>query len=292
MPSAKRAREENQNDELIRCIADLKDEIKKMRKNGNTAKEEQEEVVVEIQETMDSEKRFTEIQKKIDEMKSAIEDIKVFLFQNSTGSRPFINQAAIMKALLAHGTTDFWKSKSPKEIAAELTTVQRSLNEKKCFEAANELQGLVEVAEMAREVIMLNASSATWIKKALDDAMSTVLCQGKEKRGQAIFWACIQRQMLEKMAEHERKAAAVKPKGEASSSGAADLPCRNCVKNGLSNQMHTITECSRRRNPCRLECAFCPQDPSTKEFPCHWRDDCPVLRRRERANASRSGFYR
>lgn len=293
MPGAKRNREDIKNDELIQSLSDLKEEIKKMRRSNNESKKEKEEVVVELQETMDVEKSILDMQKKMEEMTSAIEEIKIFIFQNSTGARPFINQQTIMKAMLAHGTTEFWKSKNPKEIAAELTTVQRNLNEKKNFEAANELQGLVEVAEMAREVIMLNASAASWIKKALDDALATVLCQGKEKRGQAIFWACIQRQMLEKIAEQERRTSAAKAKTESTSSGLAEIPCRNCIKNGLQGQLHTVSECAKRRNPCRLECAFCPQDPNTKEFPCHWRDDCPVLRRRERNNTSRnSGFYR
>lgn len=198
-----------------------------------------------------------------------------------------------MKAMLAYGTTEYWKSKGPKELAAELTTVQCTLNEKKNFEAANELQGLIEVAEMAREVIMVNAAVSSWIKKTLDDAIGTVLCQGKEKRRQAIFWTCIQRQIIEKVAEQDKKSSYTKPKTESSSSGAAELPCRNCIQNGLQNQMHTVSECAKRRNICRLECAYCPQKPITKEFPSHWRDDCPVLRRRERTSSSRnSGFFR
>lgn len=146
---------------------------------------------------------------------------------------------------------------------------------------------------MAREVVLLNSNASTWIKKALDDAIGTVLCLGKERRGQAIFWQCVQRQLVEKVAEHGQKTSSYKSKNDSSSSGAADIPCRNCIKNGLQNQYHTVTECARRKNPCRLECAFCIQDPITKEFPCHWRDDCPVLRRRERTNSTRNtGFSR
>lgn len=291
MPSAKRVRESNNNDELIRSLADLKSEIKKLRRANINEKDEQEEVVVEIKENFDAEKRFIEMEKKMNDMATAIQDIKEFLFQNATGARPFINQQAIMKAMLSYGTSDYWKSKAPKELAAELTTVQRSLNEKKQFEAASELQGLVEVAEMAREVVLLNSAASGWIKKALDDAIGTVLCLGKEKRGQAIFWQCVQRQLIEKVAEQEKKASIIKPKNESSSSGAAEIPCRNCIKNGLHNQFHTVSECAKRKNPCRIECAFCTQDPSTKEFPCHWRDDCPTLRRRERSNATRNFGY-
>lgn len=293
MPSSKRNREEFNNEDLIRSLLDLKNEIKKMKQSNIEKKDEEQEVVVEINESTETDKRFSEMKKKMDEMSSALEEIKIFIFQNSTGARPFINNTAITKAMLTYGTTEFWKSKGPKDLAHELTTVQRSLNEKQQFEAANELQGLIEVAEMAREVILLNATSATWLKKALDDALGTVLCQGKEKRGQAIFWACIQRQMLERLAEQERRSSSTKPKIESSSSGAAEIPCRNCIKNGLQGQMHTVTECSKRRNPCRLECAYCPQDPVSKDFPCHWRDDCPVLRRRERNNFTRNnGFSR
>lgn len=291
MPTNKRDRQENKNDELLRTLEELKGEIKKMRKSNVESKAETENIVIELPENFNTEKELKDVQKKINEMSQSIDEIKEFLFQNATGSRPFINQQLIMKAMLAHGTTEYWKSKGPKDLASELTTVQRSLNEKKNFEAANELQGLVEVAEMTREVIMVNPAASSWIKKALDDAIGTVLCQGREKRGQAIFWACIQRQILEKVAENERKTSNTKTKTESTSSGAAEIPCRNCIKNGLTNQMHTVTECSKRRNPCRLECAFCPQDPNTKEFPCHWRDDCPVLRRRERTSSSRNFGY-
>lgn len=291
MPTSKRSRESNNNDELLKSLVDLKNEIRKIQRLNKEDKEEEEQVVVEIKESFDAEQQFKELRKKMEEMERAIQDIKEFLFQNSTGARPFINQQAILKAMLNYGTSDYWKSKAPKDLAAELTTVQRSLNEKKQFEAANELQGLVEVAEMAREVVLLNSSASTWIKKALDDAIGTVLCLGKEKRGQAIFWQCVQRQLIEKVAEQGQKTSIVKSKAESSSSGAADIPCRNCIKNGLQNQFHTVTECSKRKNPCRLECAFCVQDPVTKEFPCHWRDDCPVLRRRERSSSTRySGF--
>lgn len=291
MPTSKRSRESNNNDELLKSLVDLKNEIRKIQRLNKEDKEEEEQVVVEIKESFDAEQQFKELRKKMEEMERAIQDIKEFLFQNSTGARPFINQQAILKAMLSYGTSDYWKSKAPKDLAAELTTVQRSLNEKKQFEAANELQGLVEVAEMAREVVLLNSSASTWIKKALDDAIGTVLCLGKEKRGQAIFWQCVQRQLIEKVAEQGQKTSIVKSKAESSSSGAADIPCRNCIKNGLQNQFHTVTECSKRKNPCRLECAFCVQDPVTKEFPCHWRDDCPVLRRRERSSSTRySGF--
>lgn len=293
MPPSKRNRDDEETRELLRGIAELKNEIKKMRKENSETKHQQEEVVVEITEAFDAEKSFNEMKMKMDEMSAALGEVQEFLFQNATGARPFINQNAIMKAMLAYGSAESWKSKAPKELAAELTTVQRALNEKKQFDAANELQGLVEVAEMAREVVLVNSSASNWIKKALDDAIGTVLCLGKEKRGQAIFWTCIQRQIIEKVAEQDKKATAIKPKSESSSSGAAEIPCRNCIKNGLQNMMHTVTECAKRRNPCRLECAFCPQDPTTKEFPCHWRDECPVLRRRERNNSTRnSGFNR
>lgn len=293
MPPSKRDRSDDHSKELLRGIADLKDEIKKMRKNNSASSKEKEEVVVELQEEFNAEKSFIELQAKVEIMSAALGEVQDFIFQNTTGARPFINQNAIMKAMLAFNSVDSWKSKSPKDLAAELTTVQRNLNEKKLFEAANELQGLIEVAEMAKEVILVNSSASVWLKKALDDAIGTVLCLGKEKRGQAIFWACIQRQMIEKMAEHEKKTTSFKPKSESSSSGASELPCRNCIKNGLQNQLHTVSECAKRKNPCRLECAYCPQDPTTKEFPCHWRDDCPVLRRRERYNANRNnGFNR
>lgn len=54
MPSAKRAREENGNEELIRSLAKLKNEIKKMRKGSNELNEEKEEVIVELHETLDA----------------------------------------------------------------------------------------------------------------------------------------------------------------------------------------------------------------------------------------------
>lgn len=292
MPPQRRSREENDSDDLLRNLADIKREIKKLRSSKNEAKEEKQEVVIELPETFDFDKKIKEMQEKLEVLSNDLLEFKEFLFQHATGARPFIHNQAIMKAMLNHGSADSWKAKAPKELAGELTTVQRSLNEKKEFEAASELQGLVEIAEMAREIVMMNASASTWIKRALDDAIGTVLCLGKEKRGQAIFWACIQRQIVEKVAEQEKKPSITKPKGESSSSGMAEIPCRNCVKNGLYNQMHTVSECARRRNPCRLECAYCPHDAVTKEFPCHWRDDCPAIRRRERASSSRNGFFR
>lgn len=292
MPTSKRNRDEKSNDEIIRGLEDLKREMKKLRESNKEANDNNEEVVIELPESLDSEKKIKELHDKIDGVASDLQEVKDFLFQHATGARPFINHQAIMKGMLNHGNADYWKNKAPKELASELTTVQRALNEKKEFEAASELQGLVEIADTAREIVMLNANASTWIKRALDDAIGAVLCLGKEKRGQAIFWACIQRQILEKVAEQDKKPSNTKPKSESSSSGMAEIPCRNCVKNGLQNQMHTVSECARRRNPCRLECAFCPQDPVSKEFPCHWRDECPLIRRRERANNLRNGFYR
>lgn len=292
MPPSKRNREEKNYDDLLLGLSELKREMKKLRSSNNETKQEKEEVVIELPDNNESEKNLKELQLKVEALAKDLQETKEFIFQHATGARPFIHNQTIMKAMLNHGNAENWKNKAPKDLAAELTTVQRSLNEKKEFEAASELQGLIEVAEMAKEVVMLNTTTSSWIKRALDDAIGTVLCLGKEKRGQAIFWQCLQRQILEKVAEQDKKPIINKPKIDSSSSGFAEIPCRNCVKNGIYNQMHTVTECSKRRNPCRLECAYCPQDPVTKEFPCHWRDDCPMLRRRERATSSRNGYFR
>lgn len=292
MSPKKRNREENDSNDLMRSLQDIRDEIRKMQRKNNDTDEATEEVGVEITENDDIEKRLNRLQEKLDATAAALEEVQDFVFQNATGARPFIHQQKIMEAMLTFGSPDKWKGKAPRDLASELTTVQRALNEKKEFAAANELQGLVEVAETAREIIMLNPSAASWIKKALDEAIGTVLCQGKEKRGQAILWTCLQRQLIEKVAEHERQGS-TKVKSTSSSSGQAELPCRNCIKNGLQNQMHTVAECAKRRNSCRIECAFCQQDPATKEFPCHWRDNCPTLRKWERESASRNfGFNR
>lgn len=285
---APRKRETSSNDsaELLRGIQDIRNEIKRIRREKPEEKRAMEEVVVELSDENEMRQRIESLEAKMEKLASSLAEVKDFLFQSTTGSRPFIYHEQIKEAMLASGSAERWKGKSPKDLAADLMTVQRALNEKKEFAAATELQGFVEIAEFGREVAIVNPTAGPWITKGLEDATGAVLCLGKERRGQTILWACLQRELLERFAEQERKSGNKSKKQSAGSGSGVNIPCQNCTKNGLYNVMHSISECAKRRNPCRLECRLCPPEPGTYAIPCHWRRDCPSIQRQEQESSS------
>lgn len=285
MSPHKRERKPNESAELIRGINDIRNELKKIRRDNPKEDEAKEEMFIELHEQNEFGKRIDDLESKVGIMTTAIAEIKDFIFQNTTGARPFIHNERIKEAMLEQVSADRWKLKQPRELAADLMTVQRALNERREFAAANELQGLVEIAEVGREIVIMNPTAISWIGKGLEDAIGAVLCQGRERRGQSIFWECLQRQIIEKFAEQERKSN-YKIKTQTPSNGTVNIPCQNCTKNGLLNVMHSVSECAKRRNPCRLECRLCPPEQGTNAIPCHWRMDCPTLQRQEQKSSS------
>lgn len=291
MGPRKREREESNNAELLRGINDIREEMKRMRRGKRDEEEANQEIIVDLSEEDENTKRIENLEAKVKKLAAGMAEVKDFLFQNTTGSRPFIYHEQIKEAMLANGSAERWKGKSPKELAADLMTVQRALNERKEFAAANELQGFVEIAEFSREVAIVNPTAGPWIAKGLEDATGAVLCLGRERRGQTILWQSLHRELLEKFAEQERKSS-YKTKGQSANGDRVSIPCQNCTKNGLYNVMHSIAECAKRRNPCRLECRLCPPEQGTYAIPCHWRQDCPTLQRQEqRSSSSRSGGW-
>lgn len=64
--------------------------------------------------------------------------------------------ALAQETMLANGFAECWKLKAPRELAVELMTVQRALNENREFAVANGLQGFIEIAEAYREVVLVN----------------------------------------------------------------------------------------------------------------------------------------
>lgn len=284
MAPSKRNKSETESTELLRNIQDIRNELKRLRRENVREEKAKDDIIVNLSEAPDLEERFDNLSAKVKEMATSLDEVKDFLFQNATGARPFIYQNTIKEAMLEFGTAERWKAKCPRELVQDLTTVQRALNEKREFTAANELQGFVEVAEVGREVVIINPMAETWINKGLQEATATVLCQGRERRGQAIFWSCLQRQLIDKLAEQEKKL--INKFKSAKSSGEVAIPCQNCTKNGLFNVMHSIAECAKLKNPCRLECRQCPPEPGTGAIPCHWRQDCPGLRKADQKSSS------
>lgn len=134
---------------------------------------------------------------------------------------------------------------------------------------------------------MVNPAAHAWIKKGLEDAISAVLRRGKNRRGQEMLWGCLNKQLLKKFAETKGKST------ETTKTQKAEYPCPNCIKGRKNNQMHTLIECFKLGNTCNLECRSCPCIPGTNNYPCHWRETCPTLRKREYNSSSRnSGFTR
>lgn len=205
MAPRKRERSSKENDEILRGLEDIRNEMKRIRWEKPEEERATEEVVVDLSEDDEIRKRLDSLEAKVKKIAASLADVKEFIFQNTTGSRAFIHHDQIKEVMLAIGSAERWKGKSPRDIAADLMTVQRTLNEKKEFAAANELQGFVEIAEFSPEVAIVNPTAGSWISKGLEDATWAVLCQGKERRGQTILSACLQRELLEKFAEQERK---------------------------------------------------------------------------------------
>lgn len=208
--------------------------------------------------------------------------------QMATGATPFFEQDTIQEAMLNMHSADKWKSLSIKDMVTDLTTVQNRLNGDKKFKAAEEFHALIEVIEVAREISNVTPTAISWLKKAADDAVGICLRLGRDQRGQPIFWNCLVKQLEDKMAT----------KGSGSGSGASsssnppvEFSCQNCTKGGHLNQMHSLAECARMKNPCRMECRYCPMDMETNAFPCHWRENCPNYRKRERNYAYKNISY-
>lgn len=200
----------------------------------------------------------------------------------------------IMEAMLGECSLEKWKGKSLTDLLEDLATVQTKMNEARQFAAAIEFQGLIEIVEVANRINTTQNASAPWLKKAVDDMLGIALKTGRKRRGQTLLWSGFTKQLLERMAEIERMTAMRnKPATSGSNSPIVEIfPCQNCMKGGLLNQMHTITECSKRGNVCRLECRSCPLDPNTGVAPCHWRAACPNWRKRERSFTYKNFDYK
>lgn len=192
--------------------------------------------------------------------------------------------------MLAQGNAESWRAKTIEELPASLATAQTSLNEARQFEAAKEVQAFIEIAEAAREVILVTPLASSWVKKGLEDAMGTVLRFGKEKKGQPVLWTSLQKFHIKRFADSEKECNIAKTKAatEPPKAKKAEFPCTNCAKAGKEGIMHTLTECAQAGNACLLECRNCPTEAGTKNAPCHWREFCPMLKKRNRDTAFRS----
>lgn len=159
MAPRKRSKEESESSELLRSLNDIRNEIKRLKHGDDQKPNATDEVFVDLSENNESEERIEKIAAKTKEIAESLEEVKEFIFQNATGSRPFIYQNTIKEAMLDFGSAERWKAKCPRELVQDLITVQRALNEKKEFVAANELQGFVEVAEVGRDVVKTLSTS-------------------------------------------------------------------------------------------------------------------------------------
>lgn len=294
MSSRKRAKKDNDNDALLRGLNSLRDEIRKIHgKKDEQSTEKEDELEVVVEETT-LENQMHKLQGEVRAVKESIKEVKSFIFENTTGAVAFINQAQIREAMLDETTAENWKSKQIDDFPSAFATVQRALNEEKEFDAAKEMQGIIEVAEVVREINLVNPTAAPWLKKGMDEAIGVVLRMGKERKGQSIFWGCLAKHLIKRFAEKEKddKAAKTKPV-EPPKEKKAEYPCPNCIKSGKPNMMHTLADCARMGNPCKLECRSCPCEPGTNNYPCHWNSSCPNARKRDRSSSSRNpGYFR
>lgn len=133
--------------------------------------------------------------------------------------------------MLELGSADAWKSKSIEELAWGLSTAQLQLNEEQSFEVARELQGFIEITEAAREIILVTPTATSWVKKGLEEATGSVLRHGRERKGQALLWTCLQKHLTKKFAEREKEIIQMKGKPtEPPKQSRAEFPCANCIK--------------------------------------------------------------
>lgn len=289
MQSRKREKPKENENAMVTGLNALREEIRKMQKTIGGEKKAIEEEMDIVLEEAPLETEVRKLKEEVRELTTKFNDLKEFVFENNTGARAFIQQDEIKEAMLEIGSADFWKNKAVEELPAGLSMGQTMLNETRCFSAAKELQGLIEVAEAAREVVLVAPAAAPWIKKGLEDATGTVLRTGKERKGQGVFWLCLQKHLIKRMADKEKEATSIKGKAsEPAKTSKAEFPCINCFKAGKPNQLHTLVECAKAGNTCWLECHNCPIDIETNSVPLHWRERCPTLRKRDRSSSSRN----
>lgn len=289
MPSRRELQRSEENAAVLAGLTALRDEMRQLRAATGLAKPEEEE---EIQIVLDETTLEREVKRQKTELKEIadnLKELKEYIFESSTGARAFVNQRIIKEKMLELGSAESWKNKTIEDLPGGLSTVQTLLNESRNFDAGKELQGFIEIAEIARETVLVTPAATHWIKKGIDEALGTVLRLGKERKGQPTLWACMTKHHLKRYAENEKEAGVSKPKAlEPPKQKKAEFPCLNCAKAGKPGLMHTLTECARLGNACSLECRNCPAEAGTNNPPCHWREFCPTLRKRERTGASRS----
>lgn len=291
MTSRKNVRAREENSAVLEGINALRDEIKRLRKGTEEEKKRKEDDMEVVLDVTPLETEVEKLKEEIRELNEKVKEIKTFMLDYAMGARAFFNQQKIKETMLELDTPDAWKKKSIEELAWGLSTAQLQLNEEQSFEAARELQGFIEITEAAREVILVTPTATSWIKKGLEEATGAVLRHGRERKGQALLWTCLQKHLTKKFAEREKEIIQMKGKNTEPppKTNKAEFPCANCVKAGRPNQMHTLAECARFGNTCLLECRNCPIEPGSSEGPCHWREKCPYLRKRERSSGSKTG---
>lgn len=199
-----------------------------------------------------------------------------------TGGKPFMEQDTILNAMQKEATDKEWKSKTVRDLASDIRTVMNKLHGQANTDAARELSGLLEVVEAAEGITIARSGSTAWIRKGLEDAVSIVLRLGREHRGHPVLWGCLVKQLLDRVADLESHVEQLQQGRKDKSSSSSGDGCQNCAASGRPFQKHTLGDCFKRGNPCRLPCRFCNLDPSTGAYPMHWRDDCPSYKKRER----------
>lgn len=261
-------------------------EMKEILREIEEEKENEEEPIPRKQKEKEDEnetKEMRELKRRIGKMEESFKAWKEFLEETVTGGKPFFYQVKIEEAMLRQNTIKEWGNKQIRDIARDLASVQNKLHTEREFPAARELHGLIEMVEVTKEITSVNPSALPWMKKAVDDAIEVALRQGTDQRGQAVFWGCLTKHLADHMADGERQWAQQRRQttGSTTTTTTSLIPCQNCVKNGVQGQFHTLGECAKRKNVCKMECRNCPQDPETHTFPCHWREQCPNLRNKE-----------
>lgn len=236
------------------------------------------------QEEKEDEKEIKKLRKDIEKLKETVSAWTEFMGEYVTGGKPFFHQVKIEEVMLAQNTVKEWKGKQIRDIARDLASVQNKLHMKREFPAARKMHGLIEMVEVAKDITAINPSASPWMKKIVDEAIEVALREGTEQRGQAVFWSCMTKHLADHVDDGERqwKIQGNRSYGTNTSTATTQVECPNCVKNGTKGQYHTLGECAKRRNPCKMECRNCPQDNETQQFPCHWREQCPNAQARDR----------
>lgn len=290
MPSRSALRRSEENEAVLAGLNALREEFRQMRATSSNARVEEEEELRVVLDESPLEKEVKKLKTELNELSNDYKDLKEYIFESSTGARAFLYHQIIKEKMMVQGTAESWKNKTIEELPNALGTVLNSLNESRNFDAAKEFQGFIEIAEIARETVLVTPSATFWLKKGIEEAIGTIFRLGKERKGQPTLWACLEKHHLKRFAENEKEASIPKKIKilDPPITKKAEFPCTNCAKMGKPGLMHTLTECARLGNACGLECRNCPADPTTNNPPCHWREFCPTLRKRDRSGASRS----